>query len=337
MLQVRVEDIKQETADAATFFLSDVTGAHISYQAGQFLTLVFTHHGEEIRRSYSLSSSPDEKMLAITIKRVTNGEISRFMLAKVKKGDVLTAVPPAGKFTLSNETFKVGKLIYFAAGSGIVPICSQIKYLLAKAGSSTVVLFYSNNKPSDILFDEELIALQTSHPNRLKVVHLISSERKRLSNLNLQSLLNQHLQDDIYNAQYYMCGPFAYMRMIRLTLLFMGIEPANIRKENFVLETIPVADNAVVYPPQNIKLEFNGEVHSITVGENQSILQAALQNDIALPYSCRAGMCSTCTAKCVSGKVEMSVNDVLLDADLAEGWVLTCTGHPISGDVVLKI
>jgi ferredoxin-NADP reductase len=337
MLQLRVEDIKQETADAATFFLSAVNGAQISYLAGQFLTLVFHHHDEEIRRSYSLCTSPDEKLLAITIKRVANGEISRFMLAKVKKGDLLTAVPPAGKFTLSNEAFNDSKLIYFAAGSGIVPIYSQIKYLLARPGDSKVILFYSNNNSSDVLFKEELNELQTAQPNRLKVVHLISNQGKRLTNINLEALLKQHLQNDIYNAQYYMCGPFAYMRMIRLTLLFMGIEPANIRKENFVLETVPVADSALVYPPQNIQLEFNGEVHSITVGENQSILQAALQNDIALPYSCRGGICSTCIAKCISGKVEMSVNDVLLDADMAEGWVLTCTGHPVSGDVVLKI
>lgn len=337
MLQLRVEDIKQETADAATFFLSDVTGARIPYLAGQFLTLVFTHHNNETRRSYSLSSSPDENLLAITIKRVANGEISRFMLAKVKKGDILSAVPPAGKFTLSNEAFTAVNLVYFAAGSGIVPIYSQIKFLLARAGNSKVVLFYSNNNAADVLFNDELNALQTAHQNRLKVVHLISNQGNRLTNINLEALLKQHLQNDIYNAQYYMCGPFAYMRMIRLTLLFMGIEPARIRKENFVLETVPVADNIVVYPPQNIKLEFNGELYSIAVGDNQSILQAALQNDIPLPYSCRSGMCSTCTAKCVSGKVEMSVNDVLLDTDLAEGWVLTCTGHPVSDDVVLKI
>ncbi len=337
MLQLRVEDIKQETADAATFFLSNATGARIPYLAGQFLTLVFNHHEQEIRRSYSLSSSPDEKLPAITIKRVANGEISRFMLAKVKKGDVLSAVPPAGKFILGNEAAKAANLIYFAAGSGIVPVYSQIKYLLAREGHSKIVLFYSNNNLSDILFDKELRALQTAHPNRLKIVHLISTQGNRLTNLNLEGLLKLHLQNGIYNAQYYMCGPFAYMRMIRLTLLFMGIEPANIRKENFVLETVPVADNAVVYPPQNIKLEFNGETYSIAVGENQSILQAALQNDIALPYSCRAGMCSTCIAKCISGKVDMSVNDVLLDADLAGGWVLTCTGHPVSDDVVVKI
>ncbi|MGY3213231.1 2Fe-2S iron-sulfur cluster-binding protein [Mucilaginibacter sp. HD30] len=337
MLQLRVEDIKQETTDTATFYLSDVSGKQLLYLAGQFLTLIFNHHDEETRRSYSLSSSPDEKCAAITIKRVDNGEISRFMLAKVKKGDILNAVPPAGKFTLSSDAFTAINLVYFAAGSGIVPIYAQIKYLLARPGDSKVVVFYSNNNSSDILYNEELNALQNANPNRLKVVYLISNQGNRLTNVNLEALLKQHLQNGIGKAQYYMCGPFAYMRMIRLTLSFLGVESARIRKENFVLETIPVAHTSIIYPPQNIKLEFKGEVYSIAVGENQSILQAALQNDIALPYSCRAGMCSTCTAKCISGKVEMSVNDVLLEADLAEGWVLTCTGHPVSDDVVLKI
>lgn len=336
MLQLRVEDIKQETTNAATFFLSDVNGEPIHYLAGQFITLVFTHHSREIRRSYSLSSSPHEGMPAITIKRVANGEISRFMLAKVKPGDVLNAVPPAGKFTLGKAALMADDLVYFAAGSGIVPVYSQIKHLLAQPGNNRIVLFYSNNSRADILFDNVLYQLQTDHPGRFKVVHLISNEGNRLTNLNIESLLKQHLHHRINKALFYMCGPFAYMRMIRLTLLYMGVDAASIRKENFVLETIPVADNAIVYPPQNIKLEFNNEIYSITVGENQSILQAALQNDIALPYSCRGGMCSTCIAKCISGKVEMSVNDVLLEDDLAEGWVLTCTGHPVSGNVVIK-
>jgi ferredoxin len=126
------------------------------------------------------------------------------------------------------------------------------------------------------------------------------------------------------------------MRMIRLTLLYMGLEPGQIRKENFVLETIPVTENKKSYPPRNIRIHFKNETYDLVVGENQSVLQAALQNNIHLPYSCRVGDCSTCAAKCKSGKVEMARNDVLTDADLAEGWILTCTGHAISDDVVIE-
>jgi ring-1,2-phenylacetyl-CoA epoxidase subunit PaaE len=116
----------------------------------------------------------------------------------------------------------------------------------------------------------------------------------------------------------------------------MGFEPGQIRKENFVLETIPVSASTVNYPPRNIKIHFRNETHDLVVGENQSILQAALQNNIQLPYSCRVGDCSTCASKCKAGKVEMAKNDVLTDADLADGWILTCTGHPISDDVVIE-
>jgi len=126
------------------------------------------------------------------------------------------------------------------------------------------------------------------------------------------------------------------MRMIRLTLLFMGLESAQIRKENFVLETIPVSEGTLNFPPKKIRIHFNNETYDLVVGENQSILQAALQNNIPLPYSCRVGDCSTCSATCKSGKVQMVKNDVLTDADLAAGWILTCTGHPLTDDVVIE-
>jgi len=116
----------------------------------------------------------------------------------------------------------------------------------------------------------------------------------------------------------------------------MGIEPGKIRKENFVLETVPTSSNPGNFPPKKIRIHFNKKTFDLVVGENQSILQAALQNNIHLPYSCRTGDCSTCSAICKSGKVEMVKNNVLTDADLSLGWVLTCTGHPLTDDVVIE-
>lgn len=335
MLQLRVAAIKREAPDTATFFLAEVNGQKIKYAAGQFLTLIFSHHGQELRRSYSLSSSPDEDLLAITVKRIANGEISRFMLAKVKEGDLLNAIAPAGKFTIEN--FSEQKDIFlFAAGSGIVPFFSQLKFMLARPGLSRVTLLYSNTDNSNILFKKELEALQIKHPVRLTIIHLLSSEGRRLNNITVEPLVKQNLHFDLKSAQFLLCGPFTYMRMVRLTLLFMGVDAGNIRKENFVLDTVTVAHNTLNYPPQSFRVEFNGHVYDIAAGENQSILQAALQNNIALPYSCRAGMCSTCVAKCISGRVEMTTNDVLTDADIAEGWILTCTGYAKDSDVVIK-
>jgi ferredoxin-NADP reductase len=335
MLQLKVEAIKWETADTATFYLAEASGKKISYVAGQFITLVFTHHDEEIRRSYSLSSSPDEDLLAITVKRITNGEISRFMLAKVKPGDIINAVEPAGRFTITD--FKAPKDIFlFAAGSGVTPIFSQLKYILNREGDSRLTVIYSSQNRASVLFADELAALQASHPDRLKIIHLLSSQGNRLNNVNVEQLVKQNHNYGLTKAEFYICGPFTYMRMVRLTLLYMGLENSQIRKENFVLETVPVAAGYVNYPPQKIRIHFNHELHDLVVGENQTILQAALQNNIALPYSCRVGICSACTAKCVSGKVDMAVNDVLTDVDLSHGLILTCTGHPVSDDVVIE-
>jgi ferredoxin-NADP reductase len=334
MLQLKIEAIKWESPDTATFFLSETSGKKIHYKAGQFVTFVFTHHTEEIRRSYSLSSSPDEDLLAVTVKRIANGEISRFMLSKLKPGEVLNAVEPAGRFTITDP--KPGKDIFlFAAGSGITPVFAQLKYALNRPGRSQFTLIYSSQNESSILFRIQLDALAIAHPGRLKIIHLLSNEGNRLNNIMVEQLVRQNVHFDIDKAEFYLCGPFAYMRMVRLTLLFMGIEPIQIRKENFVVETVPVISSVINYPPGKVKIHFKGELYDITVGENQSILQAALQNKVQLPYSCRAGICSTCMALCKNGEVVMAENDVLTDEDLKTGWILTCTGHPVDEDVVI--
>ncbi|MGZ3764233.1 MAG: 2Fe-2S iron-sulfur cluster-binding protein [Mucilaginibacter sp.] len=335
MLQLKIEAIKWETADTATFFLSEISGKKVRYKAGQFITLVFAHHSQEIRRSYSLSSSPDEDLLAVTVKRITNGEISRYMLTKLKPGDILNAVEPAGRFII-NEAATEKDIFLFAAGSGVTPIFSQLKYALAHPGKVRFTLIYSSQNTSSILFREQLNALESAHPEKLKVIHLLSSEANRLNNVMVERLVTQNIHFDISKGEFYLCGPFSYMRMIRLTLLYMEFEAAQIRKENFVIETVAVTGNATIYPPGKVKIHFKDELYDITVGENQSILQAALQNSIRLPYSCRAGICSTCMALCKDGKVVMAENDVLTDQDMRDGWILTCTGHPIGDDVVIE-
>lgn len=340
MLQLKVEAIKWETADTATFLLKEINGEKINYKAGQFITLVFAHHKDEIRRSYSLSSSPHEDCLSITVKRMENGEISRFLLTKTQVGDVWNVLEPAGKFTeLVYSSQK--DIFYFAAGSGITPVYAQIKDILSKYGKSNITLVYSSHKASSTLFYEELNRLSAEVPERLKVIYLFSvsedsSPRRRLNNDLVIELVNANLKYASAKAEFFICGPFVYMRMVKLTLTFMGFDAAQIRKENFVLETVPVSTTPLNFPPRQIKLHFKGITHNLIVGENQSILQAALQNNIQIPYSCRAGICSTCTAICKSGKVEMPVNDVLTDGDLNNGWILTCTGHPVTDDVEIE-
>ncbi|RYE20306.1 MAG: ferredoxin--NADP reductase [Sphingobacteriales bacterium] len=329
MLQLKVEAIKYETADTITFYLREVSGKKIAYEAGQFLTLVFSHHNDEIRRSYSLSSSPDEQQLSITVKRITNGEISRYLFTKIKEGDIFNAIEPAGRFVIAGYQNKKD-IIIFAAGSGITPVFSQLKYILNREGKSNITLVYSSLSGSSVIFKAELDKLVAAYPHRLKIIYLLSSDANRLNNYMAEQLVRKHTPRGLSNADFYLCGPFDYMRMVKLTLLYMGVEPAHIRKENFVLDTVPVASPALNYSPRKVRITFNGEHYDIVAGENQSILQAALQNNIRLPYSCRAGVCSACAAICKSGKVEMARNDVLTEEDMAKGWVLTCTGHAVT-------
>ena len=331
MLQLRIEAIKWETADIATFYLKDTEGKRVSYQAGQFITLVFKHRDQEIRRSYSLSSAPAEDFLTITIKRIANGEISRYMLSKLRVGDILTAVEPAGRFTFKRLQSKTD-LFLFAAGTGITPIFSLIKDRLSKVSKSKLTLFYSSNN-QEILFRARLDELAAKYPEHFAIVYLISSEGKRLNNLDIERLIKQYLNFKLEDAEFFLCGPFSYTRMLRLTLLYMGIDTNKIRSEKFVIDTIKVPGTLVSYPPGFVKINFKGERFDIAIGENQTILQAALQNGIQLPYSCRVGSCSTCAAICKSGKVVMSANEVLTDEDLKQGFVLTCTGHVIGDGV----
>lgn len=336
MLKLRVESIRWDAGDTATFFLSEVTGKPVSYQAGQFITLVFEHHGEELRRSYSISSSPGEPYLAITVKRVPNGELSRFLLTHAKVGNVWNAIAPTGKFLLKG-TAQQQDIFFFAAGSGITPVRSQIKYLLDHHSQCCIQLIYSNRNANSILFKAELDEWQLGYPENFRVVYLLSDEANRLNNVKAEQLVRQHLRFDLEKALFYLCGPFDYMRMLRLTLIYMGVPEANIRKENFVLDTVPVAESRLNFAPHKVRIITGNETHDIIAGENQSILQAALQNNIKLPYSCRAGICSSCSVKCTGGKVAMTQNEVLTNADLAEGWVLTCTGYAMDDSVVIVV
>lgn len=336
MLKLKVEAIRWEAADTATFFLSELAGRKVNYQAGQFITLVFDHHDEELRRSYSISSSPDEDLLAITVKRVPNGELSRFLLSHAKVGDIWQAAEPTGRFVLNGYEGE-RDIFFFAAGSGITPIFAHLKYILNRAGKSKLHLICSNRNALTILFKADLDSLQQQYPDRLNIIHLLSDDARRLNNVVAEKLVYEHARFDLQKALFYLCGPFNYMRMVRLTLIFMSVPDTHIRKENFVLDTVTIAAPQTNFPPRKIRIELGSETYDITTGESQSILQAALQNNIPLPYSCRAGICSSCSVKCKSGKVVITANEVLTDADLADGWVLTCTGYAMGDDVVLKV
>lgn len=347
LLKLRITRIQVETAKANSYFLETVDGSAVTYRAGQFLTLVLPRAGPPVRRSYSLSSAPGEP-LRLTIKRVQNGEVSRYLTDNLRVGDTIKSLNPAGRFTLDAD--QPGDLVLMGAGSGINPLFSLVKDVLRHEPDRRVTLLYSNTTEADIIFRHELADWQKAYPNRFWLIHLLShpTERHsgrhgRLNNLLLQSLLPELIgSSDRDTVQFFICGPGDYMRMVQFTLTVNRIRSDLIRKENFVGQSAVVDSARPTLPPdaridRTIHLRFRGREIELRVPAYKSVLQAALDAGISLPYSCRGGRCSTCLAHCTAGQVYMTINDVLTERDLRNGWVLTCTGYPLSDTVRLDV
>ncbi|UFH55108.1 2Fe-2S iron-sulfur cluster-binding protein [Spirosoma sp. KNUC1025] len=341
-LRLRIVRIQPETPDARSYFLESVNDQPVTYRAGQFLTLILHHNDHEIRRSYSLSSAPGEP-LRLTIKRVQNGEISRYLHDTLREGDILTSLHPTGRFTLDDS--QAGDVLLVGAGSGITPLFALLKQVLYSDSTRKVTLLYSNSTERSIIFYQELDELHHQFPDRFRLLHLLSNPsenwqgfRGRLNNVMLERLLPDLVgTSNPETIRFYICGPGDYMRMVQFTLVFSGFQLNQIRRENFVVEPIFVSPPPIIAQDRTVLLRFRGRDIEIQVPAYKSILQAALDEGLSLPFSCRGGRCSTCAARCLSGRIHMTINDVLTDQDLAEGWVLTCTGYPESDGVVIEV
>jgi ring-1,2-phenylacetyl-CoA epoxidase subunit PaaE len=332
-LRLQVLQVVHETTNTATLFLKNTENDRLHYEAGQFLTLVFLRHGREIRRSYSFSSAPEiDDYLSITVKRKANGEISRYLLDQIHPGDILHSLPPAGLFTFDTKRAFSRQLFFIAAGSGITPIFSLLKKILGKDPRIKVILIYQSHDENSIIFNNQLNELATKHLHQFTWINLLSKPKKkphislRLTNFLLERMVRAHIQSK-EDALFYLCGPTPYMRMAQFTLKVMGFADTQIKKENFSIVFIPRAPLGIDPGPKQINIQFQKKSYSITARYPDSILDAALKNNIELPYSCRAGLCSTCMARCLRGEVKMSNNDVLLESELNQGLVLTCVGY----------
>ena len=323
-----------------------VEGGKPAYRAGEFLTLVFNVAGKELRRSYSLCSSPDvDEPLAIAIKRVDNGEISRFLHHKTKVGDVLTAVEPNGRFSYLPGEAVQRTVFLFGAGVGITPLFSILKTALVRETRTKVILIYSNRSAAETLFYRELNEWQEQYADRFKIVYVFSQSQNllmaRLNGPLIERLVKENLAFDKADALLYTCGPVDYMDVCRITLLNLGFAQEQIRRETFVLpedeideddETEKQLRHTNTY---RVILNFKNNVYELAVPYNKTILDVALEHNIGLPYSCHAGICSTCTATCIKGGVDMDYNEVLVDDEIAAGRVLVCTGHPTEDGTTL--
>ena len=328
-----------ELTDASTLILEPLDGWKPVYEAGQFITLIFnTKHGEK-RRSYSISSSPPiDEPLAITIKKVDNGEFSRYLIYQAKEGDILHSSGIGGHFILPKNIDNTEQFFFIAAGSGITPCYSIIKTLLTTTNRK-LVLIYSNKAHEKALFYEQFKSLQVQYAARFTIRFLFSNIQdvyhSRLSNWLLQQLLDQYMIVEPGKALFYVCGPFEYMRTVEITLL-NRVPKKNILKENFNIMPRLVTPRPPDTDVHQVTIHFLGKVYKIKVQYPHTILATAKSHNIQLPYSCEAGRCSSCVATCTTGKTWMAYNEVLTDEEVEKGRVLVCQAFPIDGDVEIK-
>lgn len=331
---LRIASIQREAGDSVSLILDipPALKARFAYRAGQYVTLRVMLDGKRLSRCYSMSTAPEtDPAMRITIKRVDDGRVSRWITESVQAGDRLEAMEPAGRFCLRRDE---GALLLFAAGSGITPILSLAKAALA-ATARPVTMVYANQDRDRIIFAEELDALALAYPDRFRLVHWLDTERGLLDPAGLRAL-------DVLEpgADFYICGPAPFMDVVEAVVLESGADREHVFVERFV--SPPDEDEPPVVPPgavaesalcETLTVTVHGQGHVVDYEAGETIVQAAFRAGLYLPVSCLSGSCATCMAKIVKGAVAMEANDVLTPSEVEQGYVLCCQGRPTAREV----
>lgn len=348
-VDLTVSDVIRETADAITIVFDHPKESQIAYSPGQFLTLLVTINGKEVRRAYSLCSSPfTDSHLAVTVKRVENGLVSNWLNDNLKKGDTIKVMSPLGTFTPDVGSSLKHHYVLFAGGSGITPMMSIVKSILFKQPQSIISLVYCNRNIDSVIFKNELDKIQNKNEGKLHLIHVLDQAPLNwqgysglLTPETLVRLMERIPSWKPEHTSYWMCGPEGMMKNVEAFLLSMNVSKDTIHRESFVQGTI---DKAVDKAPESqeerervVTILYDGEEYKVTVPPGKPILETALDEGIDLPFSCQSGLCTACRGKALSGKVHLDEQEALTEQELAEGYVLTCVGHPLTDDVVIEI
>ena len=346
--RLAVSDLRREAPDAVslTFAIPGELAGDYDFSPGQYLTLRATLGGEEVRRSYSICSGPDDGEIRIAVKRVDGGAFSSFVTDELKRGDIIDVMTPTGRFGVTPEPDAARTHVGFAAGSGITPILSIVKGVLAREPRSRFFLCYGNRTTAGMLFREQLEELKDRFLDRLSVFHVISGEEQDVPILHgrldaekvrvlLRSLVPAASIDHVF-----ICGPSGMSDELEPTCRELGIAADRIHVERFVSglggKPRPKAVVPASAPPKAIAaLIIDGKRREVPVAEDEAILDAALRAGVDLPFACKGGMCSTCRARLVEGKAEMELNYSLEPWELKAGFVLTCQAKPTTERVVV--
>jgi ring-1,2-phenylacetyl-CoA epoxidase subunit PaaE len=344
-----VKQIVQETKDAISIVFEQ-PASKITYKSGQFLTLIIPIQGKEVRRAYSLCSSPFvDDDLVVSVKRVEKGLMSNWLPDHLKKGDKIKVMEPMGQFTTEFAADKKRHLVMFAGGSGITPMLSIIKSLLTQEPNSLVSLIYCNRNIDSIIFKETLAQWETRYEGRLHVIHIL--DEAPMNWQGYSGLLNHDMLSKLFEripnwgaeqTTYLMCGPEGMMKNVDTLLEARQISRDKIFKESFVQGTIDKETKKEEKTTgeskaREVTIRYDGQEFKFMVEPHRTILETALDQGIDLPYSCQSGLCTACRGKALSGQVKLDEEEGLSQSERAEGYVLTCVGHPLTDDVVIEI
>jgi ring-1,2-phenylacetyl-CoA epoxidase subunit PaaE len=342
-----IAEIRRETPEAISirFAVPDDVREDFAFTSGQYLTLRAELDGQEVRRSYSICSGMDESELRVAIKKLDGGLFSSFANARLKAGDTIQVMPPTGRFGLAPDATAERMYVGFAAGSGITPILSIIKTVLAREPRSHFVLFYGNKSSATIMFKDELDDLKDRFVERLSVHHVLSREMQdidllhgRLTGDKVPALIRAAggiaAVDDVF-----LCGPLPMIEEVSATLTSLGLPAPRLHREIFTTDTPPrpLLRKHAPDAAEEVKLsvKIDGVLHRLAMRKNETVLEAAERHELDLPYSCRGGMCCTCRAKLVEGAGRMDQNFSLEPWEEKAGFVLTCQFRPATETIAV--
>jgi ring-1,2-phenylacetyl-CoA epoxidase subunit PaaE len=345
-----IHKVVAETADTISIHFQQPWHKMIDYKAGQYLTLIATIDGKQVRRPYSLCSSPHaDAFPAVAVKRIPGGEMSNFLADWAAEGKGLEIMEPMGNFFYEPAPEKRRHIVLFAAGSGITPMFSIIKSALKMEPKSEITLVYGNRNVESIIFHNELTELQGHNSNRLRVVHCLTSPPDqwygatgRISQEMLGEILEQTTPAlPIEDSLYFMCGPQGMMDSVQQVLISRGVPATKVFHESFFSNVSEVDKEAAIVEQgiieRTVKVIYDGDEFEFTVPAHSTILEAAEEADVDLPYSCQSGLCTACRGKCLSGKIHMDETEGLSQNEIENGYILTCVGHPLTDNVVIEI
>lgn len=345
---LQVSAIKRETPTCVSvaFEIPESLEADFSFEAGQYFTFKKTIENQEIRRSYSLCSAPNENEWRVAIKQIPDGVFSSYANQELCVGDTLEVLAPMGNFKFTPRQDARNNYVLFAAGSGITPIFSILKTILTFEPQSTVTLFYGNKGQGEVIFREELEALKNKYLDKLNLVHVFSREntgvpllKGRIDAERIEKLLRAFFKGQTIDAAY-LCGPQQMILSAKDELEKFGMAANQIHFELFHAAPIEKKEEATVQGTafdSHIELIMDGEVTNFYLSsQGPSILDAAYQAGADAPFACKGGVCCTCKAKVLRGEVSMDVNYALTPEEVEQGYVLTCQAHPKSTDVLIS-